>query len=115
MRTIDYLETREDIDANRLAYFGGSLGGYMGSFISGSKEPRFEACVLGLSGIPTWEIPRPEHNPVNYLPRINIPVLMINGRHDPVFPVETSQTLMVRRIPIDEILGSHEIEIGSGR
>jgi dienelactone hydrolase len=102
LRTIDYLETREDIDANRLAYLGGSVGGCIGTFISGSKEPRFKACILVLGGIPYWEIPRPEHDPINYIPRIKIPVLMISGRHDPLFPLEISVK------PMFELLGTPE-------
>lgn len=105
LRTIDYLETREDIDTDRLAYFGGSLGGFIGSYISGSEEPRFKAGIFLLGGIPIWEDfikPRPEHDPVNYLPHITIPVLMINGLYDSTFPVETSSK------PMFELLGTSE-------
>jgi serine/threonine protein kinase/formylglycine-generating enzyme required for sulfatase activity len=103
LRTADYLETREDIDANRLAYVGGSLGGFMGCYLSGAQEPRFKAAVLVLAGIPIWEDfinPPPEYDPVNYLPRITMPVLMINGLYDSTFPVETSQR------PMFELLGT---------
>lgn len=40
------------------------------------------------------------YDPVNYLPRVLQPVLMINGRHDHVFPYENSQRRML------ELLGT---------
>jgi len=100
LRTIDYLKTRSDIDVERLAFEGGSMGGFMGSYISGPKNPRFRACILWLGGIPLWENLDPEHDSANYLPRITIPVLMINGQYDPVFPLETSAK------PMFELLGT---------
>jgi len=39
-------------------------------------------------------------DPVNFISRINIPVIMINGEGDFVFPMETSQ------IPLFELLGT---------
>lgn len=33
----------------------------------------------------------PEADPWDFLPRFDVPVLMLNGRHDNFFPVETSQ------------------------
>ena len=33
---------------------------------------------------------RPEADPVNYLPRMRVPTLMINGRYDMILPLETS-------------------------
>ena len=35
-----------------------------------------------------------EADQVNYLPRVTQPVLMLNGKHDLFFPVETSQKPM---------------------
>ncbi len=35
-RTIDYLETRKDIDSNNLGYYGHSWGGYSGKYNTGS-------------------------------------------------------------------------------
>lgn len=47
-RAIDYLETRDDIDASRLGILGYSMGGHM-SFMLGALEPRVKvvvACVV---------------------------------------------------------------------
>jgi pimeloyl-ACP methyl ester carboxylesterase len=34
---------------------------------------------------------KPEVDPINFLPRVTVPVLMLNGKYDHFFPVETSQ------------------------
>jgi len=88
-RSIDYLETRPDIDTARVAYFGASWGGYLGGLMP-AVEPRFKAVVLLVAGL---EMQRglPEVEPINFLPRIRIPVLMLNGQYDHYFPVETAQ------------------------
>ena len=46
-RGIDYLESREDIDTERIAIFGGSLGGWIGSIFA-AVEPRIKATVLSV-------------------------------------------------------------------
>jgi eukaryotic-like serine/threonine-protein kinase len=58
-------------------------------------EPRLKTSVLYVAGL---ELQRgqPEVEPVNYLPRIRMPVLMLNGRYDHFFPIETSQLPMFR-------------------
>jgi eukaryotic-like serine/threonine-protein kinase len=33
----------------------------------------------------------PEADPMNFAPRVKVPVLMINGRYDCVFPLDTCQ------------------------
>jgi dienelactone hydrolase len=93
-RSIDYLETRPDVDAHRLAYYGRSWGGYLGGILP-AVEPRLRTVVLYVAGL---QIQRgqPEVEPVNFLPRITVPVLMLNGRYDHFFPVETSQVPMFR-------------------
>ena len=93
-RSIDYLETRSDIDHSRLAYYGRSWGGFLGGILP-ALEPRLKASVLYVAGL---ELQRgqPDVDPINFLPRIRIPVLMLNGRYDNFFPVETSQLPMFR-------------------
>jgi formylglycine-generating enzyme required for sulfatase activity/dienelactone hydrolase len=98
-RSVDYLETRSEIDRNRLAYYGFSWGSAEGP-ISLVVENRFKAAVFADGGIPSRWIPRPEVDPVNFAPRVKIPVLMINGRYDFVLPPETSQQ------PLFRLLGS---------
>lgn len=88
-RTLDYLSTRADIDTTRFSYFGFSWGGYMGGIIP-AVEPRVKASMLYVAGL-TMERGRPEVEPINYLPRIRTPVLMLNGKYDFFFPSETAQ------------------------
>lgn len=88
-RSIDYLETRADIDAKKTAYFGVSWGGYLGGMMP-AVEPRIMTAVLYVAGL-EMERARPEADPINFLPRIKVPVLMLNGKFDHFFPIETSQ------------------------
>ncbi|GAO43347.1 SUMF1/EgtB/PvdO family nonheme iron enzyme [Flavihumibacter petaseus] len=91
-RTIDYLETRKDLRADQLGYLGWSWGGYMGGIMP-AIEPRIKAVVLNVGGM-VMNKSLPEADQLNYLPHVTQPVLMLNGRHDMFFPVETSQMPM---------------------
>ena len=93
-RSIDYLETRSDIDTARLAYYGRSWGGYLGGILP-ALEPRLKTSVLYVAGLQIQRA-QPEVEPINFLPRITMPVLMLNGRYDYFFPVQTSQDPMFR-------------------
>ena len=93
-RSIDYLETRPDIDSRKLAYFGASWGGSMGSVLP-AVEPRIKACVLVSPGF-NLQKSRPEVDELNFAPRVTVPVLMLNGRFDYFYPPETSQEPMFR-------------------
>jgi dienelactone hydrolase len=96
-RCLDYLETRQDIDNEKLAYYGMSWGGELGAIIP-AVEKRLKASVLvagGLNGLG-----RPEVNQINYLPRVKVPTLMLNGRYDTLSPHETSQK------PMFDLLGT---------
>jgi dienelactone hydrolase len=88
-RSVDYLETRTDIDHDRLAFYGFSWGGMEGA-ISLALESRFKTAVLADGGCNDAKI-LPEQDPLNFVPHIKIPVLMINGRYDFVVPLETCQ------------------------
>jgi len=86
-RCIDYLETREDIDCDKLAYYGMSWGGCLGPIIT-AVEDRLKASVLLAGGL-EWT-KNPAANPINYVTRVKIPTLMINGKYDTAFVYETS-------------------------
>jgi dienelactone hydrolase len=88
-RTVDYVSSRRDMDSTRIAYFGTSWGANQAP-INLVVEPRFKAAVLNVAGL-TMERSRPEVDPFNYLPRVTQPVLMLNGKYDFFFPVETAQ------------------------
>jgi eukaryotic-like serine/threonine-protein kinase len=93
-RTIDYLATRTDVDAGHVGYIGLSFGASAALPVV-ATEPRLKAAVFISGGIPPQIYP-PQVEPVNFAPRIRIPVLMINGRFDPSFTVEGHQLPLYR-------------------
>ena len=99
-RSIDFLESRTDIDIDKLCFVGSSWGSVLGPvFIALDK--RFKVCIFRLGGFPTRDV-FPGNDPINFAPHVKIPVLMINGKFDYIFPYETSQ------IPMYQFLGTPE-------
>jgi formylglycine-generating enzyme required for sulfatase activity/tRNA A-37 threonylcarbamoyl transferase component Bud32/dienelactone hydrolase len=98
-RTIDYLETRSDIDTRKLGFYGLSSGAIHGIRLL-AVDARFKAAVLASAGLPQNQ--PPETDSWNFAPRFRVPVLMVNGRHDFLFPLETNQK------PLFEALGARE-------
>jgi dienelactone hydrolase len=94
--TIDYLETRADLSAELLAYYGFSFGGGTAPLLL-AVEPRFDAAVLNVGGLPRTSH-QPEIDGINFVTRVTVPTLMINGEHDIVFPLETSSGPMYERL-----------------
>jgi serine/threonine protein kinase/formylglycine-generating enzyme required for sulfatase activity/dienelactone hydrolase len=99
-RSVDYLQTRDEFDIDRLAYYGFSWGGRLGS-IALALDDRLRLAVFLDGGI-GFGIARPEVFELNFAPRVRVPVLMINGRNDAVFPLET------RQLPLYSLLGTRE-------
>lgn len=64
-------------------------------------ERRIKASVLLVAGL-LFQRSLPEVEPVNFLPRVKTPVLMLNGKYDFFFPYETSQ------LPFYTLLGTPE-------
>jgi len=96
-RCIDYLQTRPDIDGQRLAYLGFSWGGTYGTIIPAVEE-RLRASVLVVGGM--LGSLRPEVNEIHYVGRVKLPTLMLNGKYDMTFPYE----LTVK--PMFDLLGT---------
>jgi pimeloyl-ACP methyl ester carboxylesterase len=83
---LDYLDSRDDIDMQRLAYVGMSFG-------AGSRLPfaavdnRFRSVVLIGAGIDERVQPTlPEAANFNFAPYIKVPKLVVNGRQDEEHP-----------------------------
>jgi len=93
-RSIDYLETRSDIDRNKIGYYGFSWGASMGALMP-ALENRLKVSVLTGPGF-ALQRTRPEVDPINFAPRVTIPTLMLNGRYDFFNPIESSQVPMYR-------------------
>jgi dienelactone hydrolase/predicted Ser/Thr protein kinase len=99
-RSIDYLETRKDIARESLAYVGLSWGGAVAPVVL-AVENRFKAAVLESGGL-EFQQALPEADAINFVTRVRMPVLMLNGRYDHFFPVESSQ------LPLFHLLGTPE-------
>jgi 2,6-dihydroxypseudooxynicotine hydrolase len=115
---IDYLETRDDVDASRVGILGSSLGGYYAPRAA-AYEPRVKACIAvsgpfrwGSRGKEMMTVTREAY--VNYLgaadedeaevlgsrltleaaaPKITCPLLVIAGKQDPLVGWENAQLL----------------------
>jgi dienelactone hydrolase len=98
-RTIDYLETREDIDTGKLAFYGMSWGALLGTIIP-AVEDRLATAIILAGGI--INAGRPEANSLNYLPRIRLPYLMLVGRYDSILGHEVAAR------PMFDLLGTPE-------
>jgi len=99
-RTIDYIETRKEFDAQKIAFFGLSWGGTMGAILP-ALEPRIKVSVLEAGGF-YMEKTLPEVDQINFATRVKAPTLMIDAHYDHFFPVETSQKHMFRLLGTPE-------------
>jgi predicted esterase len=101
-RVIDYLETRPDIDAEKIAYFGFSWGGILGSVIP-AVEGRIKIAIIDAGGlIPVKTKTKPEVDPINYISRVTIPTLMLHGKFDANISYDKSAK------PMFDLLGTPE-------
>jgi len=112
-RSLDYLQTRQDIDSERIAYYGMSAGAAFGPMAL-AVEQRFKAAVLVVGGFPVSDPVDqvPAIDPLNHAPRVRTPVLMINGEGDFFFPLESSQRPMYRSLGTPEPDKEHRVYPG---
>jgi eukaryotic-like serine/threonine-protein kinase len=101
-RTLDYIDTRNDLDSRRIAYFGLSWGATVGPIMT-ALNSRIKANVF-LGGGLDFQKTLPECDPLNFAPHVKQPTLMINGRYDYFRPSETSQ------VPLFKLLGTPKNE-----
>ena len=102
-RSLDYLETRTEIDKNKLAYLGVSMGSAEGVIYAALAQDRLRTAVFLDGGFFLGMFP-PSIDQVNFAPRLKKPVLMVNGRYDYTFSVEKAQ------IPLFRMLGTPEAD-----
>jgi len=62
-------------------------------------EERIKVAILYVAGLDHTKA-FPEADQINFLPRVTVPVLMLNGQYDFYFPVESSQK------PMFDLLGT---------
>jgi eukaryotic-like serine/threonine-protein kinase len=97
-RSLDYLETRPDIDRSRLAYMGTSWGAAMAPIML-AVEGRFRAAVLVMGGLQLQRT-LPEVEAINFITRVKLPTLVLGGRYDHFFPEAPTQR------PFRQLLGT---------
>jgi len=99
-RTVDYVETREDLKRDKIAYHGFSWGSRISPFVL-SAEKRIKTAILVVGGMaPAFALP--EADQINYISRVHCPILMLNGRFDGIYPLETAQK------PFFQLLGTDQ-------
>jgi eukaryotic-like serine/threonine-protein kinase len=98
-RSIDYLQTRSDIDMHKLAYLGVSMGSAEGVIYSTLAQDRLKTVIFLDGGY--FLNPAPKGgDQADFAPRLRKPVLMVNGRYDFVFPADKTQE------PLFQMLGT---------
>jgi len=117
---LDWITAQKRLDENRVAVFGASYGGYMALASAVHFGDRLRAAVdhVGISNFVTFlentqdyrrELRRIEYgderdpemrafleriSPLNNVDKINIPLLVVQGRNDPIVPMSESEQLV---------------------
>ncbi len=117
---LDWIELQPDLDAERVAVFGGSYGGYMvlASAVHFSERLNAVVDIVGISSFVTFlentqdyrrDLRRAEYgderdpemrahlekiSPVNNVDRINVPIFVVQGQNDPRVPVTESEQMV---------------------
>lgn len=100
-RTLDYLEARGDVDSDKVAFVGLSLGAAVGGSIV-QLQQRFATLVLWSGGFAASSFPEMAPGAILAAESLDVPVLMLNGRHDFVFPYKTHQRAYFERLGMPE-------------
>ena len=93
-RALDYAETRAEIRPDAFGYVGFSWGARMGPLVT-ALDSRVKAGVLVSGGLSPGAAP-PEVDAVTFAPHVSIPVLMVNGDADFIYPLEQCQKPLFR-------------------
>lgn len=97
-RGLDYLQTRDDIDSSRIAYFGFSQGASEGVIFTAVEERYRSVVFVGVGMGKPGDNWLPEVSPPNFAAHIRAPKLLLNGRYDEV------NTLKMRVEPLYKLL-----------
>ncbi|NLJ40065.1 MAG: dienelactone hydrolase [Clostridiales bacterium] len=122
LRTIDYLETREDVDVDRIGIMGISGGALVCGFAT-ALDDRIKAVVLsGYTNTFLDSVMSIFHCVDNFIPGIvnhaempdllgliaPRPLLVESGTEDPIFPIETAKIAYERIKGVYRFLGEEE-------
>ncbi len=117
---LDWIAAQKDLDAQRVAVFGGSYGGYMvlASAVYYSDRLKAAVDIVGISSFVTFlentkayrqELRRVEYgderdpkmrahlqaiSPLNQVDKINVPLLVVQGQNDPRVPVTEAEQIV---------------------
>ena len=104
-RAVDFIETRPELDASRIGYYGISLGGIIGTLFCGSEE-RIKVPVIALAGGQLNLLYKEKGlskkvkdfmsiiEPLNFVTQISPrPFLMLNAKNDEIVPPMMSKLL----------------------
>jgi eukaryotic-like serine/threonine-protein kinase len=106
-RVIDYLESRPDMDIEKLGYSGYSWGGRVGAIVLAVEE-RIKVGILNQAGInPDVHA---DIDVVHFLPHVTTPVLHFSGRYDTDFRFETSSKPFFDRLGTPDEHKRHVVE-----
>ena len=107
-RSMDYLNTRSDIDSSRVGYLGVSMGSAYGVIYTTLLQDRLKAAIFLDGGYFLQPTP-PGGDQADFAPRMKKPVLMVNGRYDYTFPVDKAQDPMFQMLGTPAADKSHVI------
>ena len=123
-RLLDYLESREDLDASQVGAMGISGGG-MHTFFSACIDPRIRACVVsGYYSSFRESILAMSHCACNFVPGLHLfgemhdlvgliaprPMLVEAGSYDPIFPIAAVKRSVRRARKVYRAFGSTDVE-----
>jgi len=117
---LDWIEAQPQLDAGRVAVYGGSYGGYMvlASAVHYSDRLRAAVDIVGISNFVSFlestqdyrrDLRRQEYgderdpemraflqsiSPLNHVERIRVPLLVVQGQNDPRVPVTESEQIV---------------------
>ena len=99
-RSIDYLESRGDMDLDKLTYLGFSWGAIDGSLFV-ALEDRIKLAIFVAGGCWVFhDSYHPAADPAKFAGHVKVPTIMFNGIYDAICPYDTSQK------PTFELLGT---------
>lgn len=88
-RGVDYLETRNDLNKDKIGFLGISNGANVGLVLT-AIETRYKALVFESAGLEKdFRTRTPETSPIKFASQVKTQKLVINGRYDETFPLNT--------------------------
>ena len=89
----EFLRQIDALTGDLISAQGAALGPHLGHIrvvLGGELDSRLKAGVLLMGGLGSGT-PAPEADSFNFAPRVRVPILMLNGDQDFIFPLQTSQ------------------------